>query len=319
MISFIIIGKNESIKIYNCIKSVVDFINFNKIVYYEIIYVDSDSKDDSIVMANKIKGVRIVKLVGNVNAAIARNEGAKISQGNFLYFVDGDMEIYSSFYNIVFDSSGKLKYDFVSGEFISYNYINGEFVSSEAYHKITEDTYEPTTGGIFIVKKILWIKLNGMNEKYRRCQDLDFGLRMSLNGFQLLRKKEIIAVHHTISYYEINRLWSDLFNFNQLYQKSVLYRDHFFNPYVWRYIKREISLFTLITSLILSLIFHNCYVLSIFPIFILIKCLYKYNNGVSKNIFVSYSYYFLLDIFTLFGFLFFCPNRKKRYKIKYHF
>ena len=148
---------------------------------------------------------------------------------------------------------------------------------------------------------------------------MDFGLRMSQTGFQLLRKKEIIAVHHTISYYEINRLWSDLFNLNQLYQKSVLYRDHFFNPYIWRYIKREISLFSLITSLILSLSFHNYYFLLFFTVSILMKCLYKYNNGVSKNIFVSYSYYFLLDIFTLFGFLFFWPNRKKRYKIEYHF
>lgn len=319
MISFIIIGKNESIKIYNCIKSVLNFISYNQIEKTEIIYVDSDSTDDSIELATSFKNVKIIKLIGNINAAIARNEGANISKGEYLFFIDGDMEIYSTFYNIVFDSSGKLKYDFVSGEFISYNYINGELVSSEAYHKIKEDTYEPTTGGIFIVKKILWMKLNGMNEKYRRCQDLDFGLRMSHNGFQLLRKKEIIAVHHTISYYEINRLWSDFFNFNQLYQKSVLYRDHFFNPYIWRYIKREISLFSLITSLILSLIFHNCHVLLIFPISILIKCLYKYNDGVSKNIFVSYSYYFLLDIFTLFGFLFFWPKRKKIYKIEYHF
>ena len=270
-------------------------------------------------MANKIKAVKIVKLFGNINAAIARNEGAKISKGDYLFFIDGDMEISKTFYSSVFDSIGNLNYDFVSGEFISYYYKNGIFLYSEPYHNIQEDVFEPTTGGIFIINKLLWQNLNGMNEKYRRCQDLDFGLRMSLKGFQLLRKKEIIAVHHTISYYEINRLWSDLFNFNQLYQKSVLYRDHFFNPYIWRYIKREISLFSLITSLLLSLIFHNCYVLLIFPVSILIKCLYKFKNGVSKIIFVSYSYYFLLDIFTLFGFLFFWPNRKKKYKIEYHF
>jgi glycosyltransferase involved in cell wall biosynthesis len=319
MISFIVIGRNESIKIYNCIKSISDYIIVNNIEKNEIIYVDSDSIDDSIEMAKMFKNIKTIKLVGNINAAVARNAGAEIAKGEYLFFIDGDMEVSSSFYKIVFNKFGKLIYDFVSGEFISYHYENGELVSTEAYHKIKEDTFEPITGGIFLIKKTLWVKMNGMNPKYRRCQDLDFGLRMSQNGFKLLRKKEIIAIHHTISYYETKRLWSDLFNLNQLYQKSVLYRDHFFNPYIWRYIKREISFFSLITSLILFFIFYNYFLLLLFPVSVLIKSLYKNKNGVSKNLFISYSYYFLLDIFVFFGFLFFWPKRNKIYKVEYQF
>jgi glycosyltransferase involved in cell wall biosynthesis len=319
MLSFIVIGKNESVRIYNCINSILNFINFNNLKNHEIIYVDSESKDDSIEMASSFNNVKIIKLVGDLNAAVARNEGAKMAKGDFLYFIDGDMEITNNFYEHVFDKEGKLIYDFVSGEFVSYYYSGGSFVSSEPYHNIVDDTFEPTTGGIFIINKLLWVELDGMKLKYKRCQDIDFGLRMSSRGIQLLRKKNIIAIHHTVSYYEHKRLWTDLFNFNQLYQKSVLYRDHALNPFIWRYVKREISLFSLLLSFLLYLVSLQSFFLLIFPIFILVKSLYKYDNGVSKNILISYSYYFLLDVFVFFGFLFFWPNNNKIYSVQQDF
>lgn len=314
-ISFIVIGRNESIKIFNCINSIQNFIKTNKIIKYDIIYVDSDSYDNSIDLAKKFSNVKIIKLTGQVNAAIGRNIGARYALGSYLFFIDGDMEIIENFYTNVFDVNGNLKYDFVSGEFMSYNYVNNELISIEPYHKINQDIEEVTTGGIFIIKKKLWNQLNGMNEKYRRCQDLDFGLRMSKLGHKLIRKKNIIANHHTISYYEQNRLWRDLFNCNQLYQKSVLYKDHIFNSYIYKFLFREISLFSIFASIFFVFYTGNILLLLLFPFFVLIKTFYKYKNGVSKNLFVNYTYYFLLDIFVFFGFFLFWPNSKKKYNI----
>jgi glycosyltransferase involved in cell wall biosynthesis len=315
MISFIVIGKNESSKIFNCISSIVEFISFNAIVQSEIIYVDSNSSDDSIEYALQFPEIKIVKISGEINAAIGRNVGSKFASGDFLYFIDGDMEICKEFYFSAFDETGNMKYDFVSGEFLSYYYKNDKLVSVEPYHKISHDVEESTTGGIFIIKNKLWSDLNGMNPKYRRCQDLDFGLRMSNIGFKLLRKSNIIANHHTISYYDNKRLWQDLFNFNQLYQKSVLYRDHLTNKFIYKFLVREISLGFFTFSLLFLVFTGNVIFLLFFPVVIFFKVLYKGGNSVSNNWLVSFSYYLLLDVFVFLGFFFFWPTSKKRFTI----
>ena len=56
-----------------------------------MIYVDSDSRDDSIDIVNSFKNVEVYKISGKINAALARNIGAQKSRGNILVFIDGDM------------------------------------------------------------------------------------------------------------------------------------------------------------------------------------------------------------------------------------
>ena len=53
MISFIIIGKNEGWRLEKCLQSIVSIVKQDKIVDYEIIYVDSRSTDDSIELAKQ--------------------------------------------------------------------------------------------------------------------------------------------------------------------------------------------------------------------------------------------------------------------------
>jgi len=56
MIGFIIIGKNEGPKLVKCINSIKRTIDHNGIGEYEIIYVDSNSTDNSIELVNEIEG-----------------------------------------------------------------------------------------------------------------------------------------------------------------------------------------------------------------------------------------------------------------------
>ena len=76
-ISFIVIGRNEGWKLDKCLQSIVDTIEFNQYKNYEIIYVDSNSTDDSIERAKKYDKIKIFKLTCDANPAIARNVGAK--------------------------------------------------------------------------------------------------------------------------------------------------------------------------------------------------------------------------------------------------
>ena len=136
MISFIVIGKNEEKNIEKCINSITNTTIINKIIDYEIIYIDSNSTDNSVQKVSKIKSVDIYQLTGDCNAAIGRNVGASISIGEYLFFIDGDMEINPTFINNVFDENLNLKYNFVSGQFENYYHDReGNLISTELYHK----------------------------------------------------------------------------------------------------------------------------------------------------------------------------------------
>ena len=93
MISFIIIGYNEEKFLDKCFQSIYNAILCAQINKYEIIYVDSNSSDKSIAIAEVYKEVKIFKIIGKHNAAIGRNIGAKEARGDILFFIDGDLEI----------------------------------------------------------------------------------------------------------------------------------------------------------------------------------------------------------------------------------
>ena len=120
MISFIVIGKNLGINILNCISSIDETIKQNNLKQTEIIYIDSNSTDNSIELITHFDGLKIYKLTSRCNAATARNLGFKKSKGEILFFIDGDMELIpqnlSFFYNL---ERNKLNHPFISGGFIN--------------------------------------------------------------------------------------------------------------------------------------------------------------------------------------------------------
>ena len=108
-ISFIVIGRDEAQHISNCLKSIYNTIEQNDIFNYEVIYIDSNSRDESINIVKTFINTKIYKISGKINSAIARNLGAEKSNGEILVFIDGDMEIDPESFNTMFFSDGKLK------------------------------------------------------------------------------------------------------------------------------------------------------------------------------------------------------------------
>ena len=316
MISFIIIGKNEGWKLSKCFKSVFETIECNKLTKYEVIYVDSNSTDDSIERAKQFREIKIFKITGACNAAIARNIGARESNGKTLFFIDGDMEIMPDFLPLVYSEEVGLKYEFVSGQFVNY-YFNdeGRLFKEENYFNLKkENTYMATTGGLFLIKKELWDSVNGMRNKYRISEDLDIGLRLAKKGFKLLRRKDLLAKHHTIQYFDGKRIWKDFFKGNHLYGKSMLYRDHILNKHVYKNIIRtDYSLVIMIIVGIISLSTHFPYLMLIY---ILIALLRSIKNS-TKNTLKLLTYYILRDVSVLLGFIFFFPKEISTDKIQY--
>jgi len=308
MISFIVIGKNEAKNINRCFKSIRKTIEYNKLTKYEVIYVDSNSTDNSIEIARGFKEIKIFKITGICNAAIARNIGAKESKGDTLFFIDGDMEIIPEFLPLVYSENIGLKYDFVSGQFENNYYdINGMFLYKENYYTLSKDKYQTTTGGLFLIKEKLWNSVNGMKTKYKANEDLDLGLRLSKIGIKLLRKKELLAKHHTISYNDSSRMWKMLFNATGFY-RIVLLRDHIKNiNQLKNYFRENYTSLLLIFTIIAFLFFNKLSLVSFYLGIILIRSVINMRKDLLRipNRFI---YFILHDISLWFALFLFWPK-----------
>jgi len=256
MISIIIIGRNEGSKLEKCFNSIRQFIKLNNLSGTEIIYADSESEDNSLIVAQKFEEIKILQLYGRCNAASGRNVGARYASNDFLLFADGDMELLPEFYHLITDDQNRIKYDFVSGQIENYYYDkNGKFIYKEEYYKLNSPvSYHSTTGGLFLIKRELWESLNGMRNRYRNGEDLDLGMRMAQQGTKLVRLSAVMAKHHTVQYFDHERMWKDLFRGLTLESRGVLYRIHLLkgNRYIIpRMVKSDPTVFVLIISIIL--------------------------------------------------------------------
>lgn len=310
-VSFIIIGRNEGWRLKLCLKSTVKAIKECGL-QAEIIYVDSQSTDDSLNVAKHFDLVKCFLITGTYNAAIARNIGVKEAQGQSLIFLDGDMEINPDFLNLILDKNGELKHDFVSGNFMNYYYDNdGVFLRKDFYRKIyvEKDTIQYTTGGLFAIKREHWENVGGMRNKYKKGQDLDLGYRLAKNGIPLLRKKELMANHHTIDYKDEKRLWRSVFDGSQVYPRVILYRDHLFNKYVRkRMLTSDPTLMFLIASILLSVLLKCAAPMLVYVMLAAMGVAYAMYKTSFKGYLNRLGNHVLKDIVNVFALLFYYPS-----------
>lgn len=304
MISFIVIGRNEERHLNMCFSSIYTLVKEDNIDSYEIIYVDSKSTDKSVEIALSFDGVRVFSIEGECNAAIARNIGAKEAKGDILFFIDGDMELLSGFLPKVIEN-GKLIYPFLSGLFLDVIHDeNWNYLEEKIRSKIKKDTYQTTTGGLFLIEKDLWNSVGGMDTRQLRSQDFDLALRLSRRGYKLLRKKELLAKHYMISYQKRNNLVTNI------KYTALLTRKHIFNKYYWStFITHQYTTIICLFSLLCSILFSP-WVFWVYFVALLYKVL-----KIKENYFNMLWIYFLRDLYFIYSFLFFFP---KNIELKYN-
>lgn len=314
MISFIVIGRNEEKNLKRCFESILSTIEYNKIKDFEIIYVDSKSTDKSIAIAQRFKEIKVFLIIGYCNAAIGRNIGAKESNGNILFFIDGDMEIEKEFLPTVLDQKMNLKYDIVSGQVL--DIIEGipDKLRYPFKNAFTVPSSEFVPGGIFIIKRENWESVTGMRTKFNTGEESDLGFRLIRKGFTFIRKHEIITKHYTYQSQDIASLWKGIFNKAAFYPRCVIYRDHFTTRYMYyRIWAKDKTFLLLMISIVLMFLFPPTIpiLVIIYLLAILLRSI-KQVNGFSR---LQYIFYFLMfDLINIiFLFTFFPKNKRLEY------
>ena len=97
LVSVVVIGRNEGQRLAACLLSVKSTHHFDGEL--ELIYVDSDSKDGSPELAERL-GAKVLRVKPQrPSAALGRNAGWRASTGSYLLFLDGDTLLHPDFIN----------------------------------------------------------------------------------------------------------------------------------------------------------------------------------------------------------------------------
>lgn len=267
-VSFVVIARNEAFAIEKCLGSIASLPHKD----CEVICVDSDSTDNTRgVMKSyvgKIENMKIIQLSGFMNAAVARNAGMQFATKDYIFFVDGDIELYPEFID---DALSRIRSGFadaVTGKLLEIQYspdYKCEIRRLVRRKMMTKEKKCLMTGGIFIATAEVATKVGLWDNSFFRLQDFDFTLRLSRHG-TLLQLPEFIGVHHTKEFHE--RSWEHFRKGHPLLYGRLLRKNLDCPTFVTRLLRSHrglatfllfsvVGLFSVIAALLLSLPFTS--------------------------------------------------------------
>lgn len=201
-VTFVVIAKNEASFIGACVESIV-VLNF---LDKQIILVNSNSDDGTMdIMLEYEKKYENIKVVSSYlkGPAAARNCGAALAVKDFIFFIDGDVEIQKEFFDVAFSEFDERETTCaIAGKLAEKVYdVNCKFclrTSEDRYNRNTR-MYVRSFGGIFIVKREVAVSVGRWDESLICHEDTDYALRMRLFG-KLVALPEPMGTHNTVEY-----------------------------------------------------------------------------------------------------------------------
>lgn len=309
MISFIVIGKNEEKHLKSCFESIFKVIEGCNLEENEIIYVDSNSIDNSLAIAKSVDINVTLKITQNESPAAGRNLGAKYAKGEYLFFIDGDMVLSESLCAKFFKKKKPL-YDFLTGFFICVDEDSNKTIQYKP-NKEVESTID--SNGCFIIKKEIWEELGGMDIAFKKpaYEDYDFFVRCRKKKYSLKRLNSPMAYHNLVPYINVSRMWKEVLSGEKIFSRAYFYRKNIFNRFALKLLLRhEYSFLSLLFCAALISIFsvEICIVLHI--IVLIFRSTLK-----SKLLFlrwINYLFYYIFrDFFLLLALVLYWPSRKE--------
>lgn len=185
-LSIVIIGRNEEKNIARCIESAIiagDALSGS----YEIIFVDSASTDESVAIAGRYP-VKIVHIKPGEwrCAAAGRTIGARLSAGDHIAFIDGDMTVDREWFikGLLHLQQGYPKVGLVTG---GKEYVD---IESEVLLKTTQqyDHVQPVKrfGGSAIVERCAFDEAGGFDPYLISNEEADLSDRLLCAGYTLI-------------------------------------------------------------------------------------------------------------------------------------
>lgn len=202
-LSIVVIARNEELSIPRCIEGLktLSFLGDG----LELVFVDSSSSDRTMELMCayadlKRSGVKVLRCSGDLNAAVVRRCGFAESNGEFVFFIDGDTEVNPDFVKaalarLALDSSMLA----VSGRLsdVMYDDDFGEILGvREDRNNIDREKEVVKFGGNVLVRRSAYEKVGGWNPDFVANEDFDLAIRLSGVG-RILALPLMMGRHHT--------------------------------------------------------------------------------------------------------------------------
>ena len=183
MISVVVIGRNEGARLDACMESIKGALSLLK---HEIIYVDSHSADDSIARA-KSHGARCYLLSDpQTTAGLGRFVGAKEAKGEYLLFLDGDMQLQKGFCEKAMMAMSQHGYDGASGIRKDIYIKDGKIAgTNDNYFGCTQERIAPEFGGAIFLKAEALQKAGGWSPDTIACEEAELYARLKAAGCRI--------------------------------------------------------------------------------------------------------------------------------------
>jgi len=193
MFSIIIINYNTAELTSACLESIFKFCDGSK---YEIILIDNNSEKKEIDILKKrfASRVKIIENKRNFGFARANNQGAKLAQGDYLFFLNSDTTIKQ---NILEPFRDKLEADKKIG-IIAPKLIlkNGEEQPYAYGLRKKSDIISWVSGAAFIIRRELFSQIGGWEERFfMYFEDVDLCRQVLKNDYRIERLLSITVTH----------------------------------------------------------------------------------------------------------------------------
>ena len=193
MISAIVIGKNEGARLDACMNSIRSAMG---VLAHEIIYVDSRSSDDSVARA-KAHGARCYVLSAEkTTAGLGRYVGTKEAKGEYLLFLDGDMQLQKGFCEKAMMAMAMRGYEGCTGIRKDVYLKDGEIVGeNDNYFRCTAERIVPEFGGALFIKKDALERAGSWSADTIACEEAELHARLKAHKIQIAELPVNMIVH----------------------------------------------------------------------------------------------------------------------------
>lgn len=212
-VSIIVINFNGLHNLKNCMPSLLNQ-SYPKDLF-EIIVVDNGSIDQSVKYLEKnYPEIKIIKNHKNEGFAKPNNQAARIANGEYLALINNDMVAKTDWLEQLVATMKRTGAECVAGTILNWNGTKIDFVDggmSQFGQGFQIDYKAPIAklnsyddeeeiffacGGAMLIKKAVYLTVGGLDEEFfAYFEDVDFGWRLWLLGYKVVRSLKAISYH----------------------------------------------------------------------------------------------------------------------------